>query len=52
MRERKGPDAFVLYHFLQLSPYHLPIIQQATIDISVFGADFVAMKHRIKTLMD
>jgi hypothetical protein len=39
-----------VYHFLQYSPNHLAIKAAADHDSSVFGAEFVAMKHGIKTL--
>ena len=52
MQERKGLDAPVLG--LSFSANLAPIIwlskQQATIESSVFGAEFVAMKHGIETL--
>jgi hypothetical protein len=52
MRERKGPDAPILglIIFCNLAPIIWLSKQQATIETSVFGAEFVAMKHRIKML--
>jgi hypothetical protein len=39
-----------VYHFLQLSPIIWLSKQHTTIETSVFGAEFVAMKHGIETL--
>ena len=52
MRGRKGLNAPILglSFFCNLAPIIWLSKQQATIETSVFGAEFVAMKHSIKTL--
>jgi hypothetical protein len=47
-RTRCSHTGFII--FCNLAPMIWLSKQQATIETSVFGADFVAMKHRIKTL--
>ncbi len=48
-KRTRGPPYWV-YHFLQPSPYHLTIKAASDYWNLVFGAEFIAMKHGIKTL--
>jgi hypothetical protein len=47
-RTRRSRNGFII--FCNLAPIILLSKQQTTIETSVFGAEFVAMKHGIKTL--
>ncbi len=47
-RTQRSPTGFII--FCNLAPIIWLPKQQATIETSVFGAEFVAMKHGIKTL--
>jgi hypothetical protein len=54
MQEINGPDAPILglLFFCNLAPVIWLSKQRATIETSVFGAEFVAIKHGIETLRE